>query len=111
MQLFTGIPRKTKSSIMQRARTQEACTFGGDAVRKFHLQDQAVVGRSLVFAAVVLAVINVHMVQLQEAHQISGCLQRGSQRRGFRTGCDVCEVLKMHMLPERVLILNSALYL
>lgn len=46
-----------------------------------HLQGQAVVSRSLVFAAVVLAIIHVNMVQLQEAHQISGCLQRGGQRR------------------------------
>ena len=47
-----------------------------------HLQGQAVVSRRLVFAAVVLAVIHVHMVQLQEAHQISGRLQRG--RHGGR---------------------------
>lgn len=38
------------------------------------LEGQAVVGRGLVFAAVVLPVIHVHMVQLQEAHQISGRL-------------------------------------
>lgn len=38
------------------------------------LQGQAVVSRSLVFAAIVLAVIHVHVVQLQEAHQIPGCL-------------------------------------
>lgn len=46
-----------------------------------HLQGQAVVGRSLVFAAVVLPVIHVNMVQLQEAHQISGRLQRGRHGR------------------------------
>lgn len=40
-----------------------------------HLQGQAVVSRSLVFAAVVLPVIHVNMVQLQEAHKISGRLQ------------------------------------
>lgn len=38
------------------------------------LQGQAVVSRSLVFAAVVLAVVHVHVVQLQEAHEISGRL-------------------------------------
>lgn len=52
-----------------------------DIGRVLHLQGQAVVSGSLVFAAVVLAVIHVHMVQLQEAHKISGCLQRGRQRR------------------------------
>lgn len=45
-----------------------------------HLQGQAVVSGSLVFAAVVLAVVHVNMVQLQEAHEISGRLQRGRQR-------------------------------
>lgn len=38
------------------------------------LQSQAVVSRSLVFAAVVLAIIHINMVQLQEAYKISGCL-------------------------------------
>lgn len=38
------------------------------------LQGQAVVSGSLVFAAVVLAVIHVNMIQLQEAHEISGRL-------------------------------------
>lgn len=38
------------------------------------LQGQAVVSGSFVFAAVVLPVIHVNMVQLQEAHEISGCL-------------------------------------
>lgn len=46
-----------------------------------HLQGQAVVSGSLVFAAVVLAVIHVNMVQLQEAYKISGCLQGGRQRK------------------------------
>lgn len=41
-----------------------------------HLQCQAVVSRSLVLAAVVLTVIHVNVVQLQEAHEISGRLQR-----------------------------------
>lgn len=46
------------------------------AGKKQHLQGQAVVCGSLVFAAVVLAIVHVNMVQLQEAHQVSGCLQR-----------------------------------
>lgn len=45
-------------------------------VNKLHLQGQAVVCGSLVFTAVVLAIVHVNMVQLQEAHQVSGCLQR-----------------------------------
>lgn len=46
-----------------------------------HLQRQAVVSRSFVFAAVVLAIIHVNMVQLQEAHKIPGRLQRARHRR------------------------------
>lgn len=45
-------------------------------MKKLHLQGQAVVCGGFVFAAVVLAIVHVNMVQLQEAHQISGCLQR-----------------------------------
>lgn len=64
-----------------------------------HLQGQAVVSRSLVFAAVVLAIIHVDMVQLQEAHQISGCLQRGRQRRmhDFRITWGIETSLQAHL--------------
>lgn len=46
-----------------------------------HLQGQAVVSWGLVFAAVVLPIIHVNVVQLQEAHQISGRLHRERERR------------------------------
>lgn len=49
----------------------------GDIVMDPHLQGQAVVSGSLVFAAVVLTIIHVNMIQLQEAYKISGRLQRG----------------------------------
>lgn len=49
------------------------------AAETLHLQGQAVVGGGLVLAAVVLAVVDVDMVQLQEAHQISGCLLKDTQ--------------------------------
>ena len=42
--------------------------------REPDLERHAVVGGSLVLAAVVLAVVHVHVVQLQEAHQVSGSL-------------------------------------
>lgn len=44
--------------------------------KKLHLEGQAVVCGGLVFAAVVLAIVHINMVQLQEAHQVSGCLHR-----------------------------------
>lgn len=44
--------------------------------KMLHLQGQAVVCRGFVFAAVVLAIVDVNMVQLQKAHQISGCLRK-----------------------------------
>ena len=45
-----------------------------DIATGLHLQGQAVVSGGLVLAAVVLAIIHVNMVQLQEAHKISGRL-------------------------------------
>lgn len=50
-------------------------SLGTDLRVGLHLQGQAVVSGSLVFAAVVLPVIHVDMVQLQEADEISGRLQ------------------------------------
>lgn len=41
-----------------------------------YLQSQAVVRRSFVFAAIVLPIIDINVVQLQEAHKISGCLRK-----------------------------------
>lgn len=41
-----------------------------------YLQHHAVVCRSLVLALVVLAVVDVNVIQLQKTHQISGCLNK-----------------------------------
>lgn len=49
--------------------------------RGVYLQGQAVVRRSLILAAVVLAIIYINMVQLKEAHEISGRLQRKRQKK------------------------------
>lgn len=67
--------------------------------RGLHLQGQAVVGRSLVFAAVVLAIVDVDMIQLQEAHEISGRLQETldkttcTQGTKFGSSCVLNDVL------------------
>lgn len=52
------------------------CFFTTNLIEKFYLQSKAVVCGGFVFAAVVLTVINVDVVQLQEADQISRRLQR-----------------------------------
>lgn len=69
-----GLWRNIKTCCYLQA-NQDNATFH-HAVTGIHLQGQAVVSGSFVFAAVVLPVIHVNMVQLQEAHEISGCLWR-----------------------------------
>lgn len=45
-----------------------------------YLQDHAVICRSLIFALVVLAKIDINMIQLQETHQVSGCLNKNKEK-------------------------------
>lgn len=40
-----------------------------------YLQHHAVVCWSLVLALIVLAMVDINMVQLEKTHQVSGCLQ------------------------------------
>lgn len=47
-----------------------------------HLQDHAVVSWGFILAAVVLTQVNINMIQLQEANQVS----RGLQVRQKKTG-------------------------
>lgn len=65
-----------------------------------HLQGQAVVCGGFVFAAVVLAVVDVNMVQLQKAHQISGCLRK--KTHGDELELQPCAGLKSYVwsFPE-----------
>lgn len=57
--------------------------------KKLYLEGQAVVCGGLVFAAVVLAIVHVNMVQLQEAHQVSGGLHRHTMMIAVKDQCRI----------------------
>lgn len=77
----------TAAAFQNRLWTQDV------AVKILHLQGQAVVCGGFVFAAVVLAIVDVNMVQLQEAHQISGCLQKDT--RWWIAAAALCRIEKL----------------
>lgn len=45
-----------------------------------YLQDHAVICRSLVFALVVLAKVDIDMIKLQKTHQVPGCLNKNKEK-------------------------------
>lgn len=75
------------------------CPWTQDVAAKIlHLQGQAVVCGGFVFAAVVLAIVDVNMVQLQKAHQISGCLRR--RHTAMNCSCSSVQGWKLTCGPQ-----------
>lgn len=51
-----------------------------------HLQDEAEVSRGLVFALIVFAVVDVHVVELNEADEVTGGLERKKENESGMFG-------------------------